>query len=288
MRNVSFLKVSCQRLLKILPLDWQKSLLPSLERDIANWKDSRMVDELFERLPFRYTEFMMLLNEYLPEHSDLNPVHPPRMHWRRHTVLFELLRRDDAQIPVTRAFFEEHRNVILDIVTEYNCNLRADLIQIAFEDPMGPTKPIAISEEKALEALNSASTLFVKLDQYIGLRGNTLYTYNGVIEDIRKEHRFDEPDVRLQYGGYSSFSWPTMLLEKLGLDGDATWDVVEERQAKKPLICLCGKPDFKQPASFIQLVSGCYTPTPETVANFRPRDSFRMFWRNRIGTWTSR
>lgn len=247
-----------------------------------------MVDELFERLPFRYTEFMMLLNEFLPEYSELNPVHPPRMHWRRHTALFELLRRDDAQIPVTRAFFEEHRNVILDIVTEYNCNLRADLIQIASEDPMGPAKPIAMSEEKALEALNSASTLFVNLDQDYGLRGNTLYTYNSLVEDIRKEHRFDELDVRLQFGGYSSYSWPTMLLEKLGLDGDATWDAVEERQAKMPLVCLCGKPSFKQPGSCIQLVSYCRTPVSETVANFRPHDSFRTFWKSRIGTWISR
>ena len=124
-----------------------------------------MVDELCERLTHRYTEFMVLLNEFLPEYSALNPVHPPRVHWRHPVALFELLRQDDARVPVTRAFLEEHRSVILDVVTEYNRNLRADMIQMAFEDPVGPAKPIAMSEEKALEILKSASTLFVKIDQ---------------------------------------------------------------------------------------------------------------------------
>jgi hypothetical protein len=158
-----------------------------LEHEIANWKGSRMVDELCERLAHRYTEFMILLNELLPEYSDLNPVHPPRVHWRQPVALFELLRRDDARTPVTRAFLEEHRNVILDVVTEYNCNLRADMIQMAFEDPLGPTKPIAITEEKALEILKSASTLFVKKDRYTGLRMSTLYTYDMVSSRISEK-----------------------------------------------------------------------------------------------------
>lgn len=259
MRHVSILGVLYWQPLNALLSDWRRSLLPSLEREIANWKGSRMADELRERLAHRYTEFMMLLNEFLPEYSDLNPVHPPRMHWRQPVAPFELLRRDDARTPVTRAFLEEHQNIILDVVTEYNRNLRADMIQMAFEDPVGPTKPIAMTEEKALEILKSASTLFVKIDRYTGLRRSTLYTYDGLIEDIRKEFRYDVLDVRLRYGGYSSCDWPGVLLEKLGLDEDATWDVVDAEQAKKPLICLCGKPGFKQPASFIDLVSFCHT-----------------------------
>jgi hypothetical protein len=214
-----------------------------------------MVDELCERLAHRYTEFMILLNEFLPEYSDLNPVHPPRVHWRHPVALFDLLRRDDARTSVTRAFLEEHRNVILDVVTEYNCNLRADVIQMAFEDPVGPAKPIAMSEERALEILKSSSTLFVKMDRYTGFRMSTLYTYDTLVEDIRKEFRYDELDVRLRYGGYSSCDWPAALLEKLGVDEGVTWDVVDAKQANKPLVCLCGKPDFKQPASFIELVS---------------------------------
>lgn len=214
-----------------------------------------MVDELCERLAFRYTDFMILLNEFLPAYSEMNPVHPPRMHWRQPVALFELLRRDDARTPVTRAFLEEHSNVILDVVTEYNRNLRADLIQMAFEDPLGPTKPIAITEEKALEILKSASTLFVKKYEYTELRMSKLYNYDGLIEEIRRDFSYDEFDVRLRYGGYDSYGWTDALLEKLGLDEGATWDVVEGRQAEKPLVCLCGKPTFKQPASFVDLVS---------------------------------
>jgi len=242
-----------------------------------------MVDELCERLAHRYTEFMVLLNELLPEYSDLNPVYPPRMHWRQPVALFELLRRDDARIPVTRAFLEAHRNVILDVVTEYNCNLRADMIQMAFEDPLGPTRPIAISEEKALEILKSASTLFVKKDRYTGLRMSTLYTYHGLIEDIRKEFRYDELDVRLRYGGYDSYGWSVVLLEKLGLDEDATWDVVEAKQTERPLVCLCGKPGFKQPVSFIELVSCCHTPWFKAQSLILFCGSFRTCWRNQIG-----
>jgi hypothetical protein len=129
------------------------------------------------------------------------------------------------------------------------------LIQMAFEDPLGPAKPIAITEEKALEILKSASTLFVKRDRYSELRLSKLYTYGGLIEEIRRDFRYDELDVRLRYGGYDSYGWTETLLEKLGLDEDATWDVVEAKQAEKPLVCLCGKPSFKQPASFINLVS---------------------------------
>lgn len=234
---------------------WRRSMLPSLEREIANWKGSRMVDELCERLALRYAEFMMLLNEFLPEYSDMNPVHPPRTHWRQPASLFELLRRDDARIPVTRAFLEEHRNAILDVVTEYNRNLRADLIQMAFEDPLGPAKPIAITEEKALEILKSTSTLFVKRERYTELRMSKLYTYHGLIEDIRRDFRYDELELRHAYGGYNSYGWTDELLEKLGLDEGATWDVVESKQAEKPLVCLCGKPSFRQPASFIDLLS---------------------------------
>ena len=51
--------------------EWRRSSLPSLEREIANWKGSRMVDELYERLTQRYGEFTMLLNGILPEYSDL-------------------------------------------------------------------------------------------------------------------------------------------------------------------------------------------------------------------------
>jgi len=257
-----FLKLTVLVIPHALPLDWRRTLLPSLEHDIAGWERSRKIDELYERLARRYTEFMIFLNEFLPEYSELNPVHPPRMHWKRSMALLELLRQDDARIPVTRAFFEEHRDVILDVVTEYNRNLRADMIQMAFEDPFGPTKPIAMSEEKALEILKRASTLFVKRHQYSGLPLTTLYTYGGLIEDIRKEFRYDEFDARLRYGGYNTFGWSAALLEKLGLDEDVTWDVVDAKQAEKPLICLCGKPSFKQPASFIELVSCCHTGGP--------------------------
>jgi hypothetical protein len=197
----------------------------------------------------------MLLSEFLPEYSDLNPIHPPRVHWRQPVALFELLRRDEARVPVTRAFLEEHRNVILDVVTEYNRNLRADIIQMVLEDPLGPTKPIAISEERALEIFSRASTLFVKKDRFTDLRMSKLYTYDGLITDIRNDFRFDELDVRLRYGGYDSYGWPGALLGMLGLDQDERWDVVDAKQEEKPLICLCGKPGFKQPASFIELVS---------------------------------
>lgn len=240
-------------------------MLPSLEREIANWKGSRMVDELCERLALRYAEFMMLLNEFLPEYSDMNPVHPPRTHWRQPASLFELLRRDDARIPVTRAFLEEHRNVILDVVAEYNRNLRADLIQMAFEDPLGPAKPIAITEEKALEILKSTSTLFVKRERYTELRMSRLYTYHGLVEDIRRDFRYDELELRHAYGGYNSYGWTDELLEKLGLDESATWDVVESKQAEKPLVCLCGKPSFRQPASFIDLVSDGSATIRDTI-----------------------
>lgn len=259
-RRVRIHGVSFRPPLNTTSSDWRRSLLPSLEREIANWRGSRIVDELCERLAHRYTEFMILLDEFLPEYSDLNPIHPPRVHWRHPVALFELLRRDDARTPVTRAFLQEHRNIILDVVTEYNRNLRADMIQMAFEDPVGPTRPIAMSEEKALEILKSASTLFVKVDRYTGLRGSTLYTYDGLLEDIRKEFRYDELDVRLRYGGYSCCDWPAVLLEKLGLDEDATWDLVDAKQAEKPLVCLCGKPGFKQPTSFIGLVSRWHSP----------------------------
>ena len=250
----------CRRLLSTLSSDWRKSALPSLEREIANWKGLRMVDELCQRLTHRYAEFMVLLNEFLPEYSELNPVHPPRTHWRNPEALFELLRRDDAHAPVTRDFLVEHKNVILDVVTEYNCNLRADMIQMVFADPFGPTKPIAITEEKALETLNRASTLFVKKDRFTGARTSTLYTYEGLIGDIRKDFRYDELNIRLRYEGYDPYGWSGVLLEMLGLDDDVTWSVVDANQEEKPLICLCGKPGFKQPASFVDLVSCCYAP----------------------------
>ena len=247
-----------------------------------------MADELFHRLAQRYTEFMVLINEFLPEYSDLNPVHPPHMYWTQISDLFRLLRRDGAQIPITHAFLEEHRDFILDVVTEYNRDLRADMTQMAFEHPLRPIKPIAITEEKALEILKSASTLFVKMDQFTGLRTSTFCTYDGLIEHIRKEFHYDEFDVRLQYGGYSSYGWPPVLLKKLGLDENVTWDVVEAKQAEKPLVCLCGKPGFKQPVSFIELVSPMLHPGLRTVTDFCLCDSFPTCWRNQIGTWISR
>jgi len=216
-----------------------------------------MADELLHRLAQRYTEFMALLNEFLPEHSDLNPVHPPHMYWTQLMELFRLLRRDGARTPVTRAFLDEHQIFILNVVTEYNRDLRADVTQMTFEDPSRPIKPIAITEEKALEILKSASTLFVKMNQLTGSRTSTLCTYDGLIEHIRREFHYDEFDVHLQYGGYSSCDWPPVLLKKLGLDENVTWDTVEAKQAEKPLVCLCGKPGFEQPVSFIELVSLC-------------------------------
>jgi len=183
-------------------------------------------------------------------------------------ALLELLRQDDARTPVTHAFLEEHRNLILDVVTEYNRNLRADLIQMAFEDPFGPTKPIAMSEEKALGVLKRASTLFVK--KHSGSPMTTLYTYGGLIEDIRKEFRYDEFDAHFRYSGYNTYGWSDALLEKLGLDEDVTWDVVEAKQTEKPLVCLCGKPSFKQPASFIDLLSHVFEESEWRLENLRP------------------
>ena len=41
----------------VLP-DWQRSSLPSLECEITNWQEARMVDELCECLAVRYTKFV--------------------------------------------------------------------------------------------------------------------------------------------------------------------------------------------------------------------------------------
>lgn len=255
----AFLELTDWRFLNALPSDWRKTSLPSLEREIAIWKGSRMVDELCRRLTHRYTEFMVLLTDFLPEYSDLNPVHPPGAHWKESEALFDLLRLDEGRTPVTCVFLEEHRGVILDVITEFNYNLRADIIQMAFADPLGPTKPIAISEEKAFEIFNRSSTLFVKKDRTTGVRTSTLYSYDGLIKDIRKNFRWEELDVRLRYDGYDPYGWSGALLEILGLDEDVTWDVVDAEQERMPLVCLCGKPGFKQPASFIELVSHFYT-----------------------------
>lgn len=246
-------------LLTILLSDWRRASLPSLEREITNRKESRLADELCQRLALRYTELLMFLPEFLPEYSEINPVHPPRMYWRQPAALLELLRQDGGRTPVTRVLLEEHRNVILDVVTEYNRNLRADLIQMVFEDRLGNAKPISITQGKALEILKSASALFIKRDEYTGCPLSQLYTYDVVIEEIRRDFRHDELDVRDLYGGYDFSGWTCVLLEKLGLGGDVRWDVLEAKQAEKPLICLCGKPGFKQPALFIDLVSRCCT-----------------------------
>lgn len=238
--------------------DWRRSVLPLVEHEIADRKRSRMQDELYQRLALQYAEFMTLLGDFLPEYSDMNPVHPPRAHWRQ--PIIELLQRDEAQTPVNHAFLEEHRTFILDVVKEYNRNLRADLIQMASGGPSGRAKPIAITEERALEILKRTSTLFAKWNRYTELHMSELYTYDRLIEQIRTAFRYQGLDVRLEYCRYESHGWVDVLLKKLELDEDATWDVVEAKQAERPLICLCGKPNFKQPAVFIDLVSRRSTP----------------------------
>ena len=239
--------------------DWRKFSLPSLKHKIAHWKESRKDEELHLHRSLQYVKFIKLLDGFLPEHSDLNPVHPPRVHWIPSAWPLEMSRQGDSCAPITRTFLEEHRGIILDVVTEYNRNLRADIIQMALANPMRPTKPIAVSEEKALVTLNHASTLFIKKEPLTGLYTSRLCTYGDLIKDIRESFRDNGSDIRFRYGGYHSQGWPGMLLEMLGLDGGVTWDVVDRKQEERPLVCLCGEPGFRQPTSFIDLVGRCYT-----------------------------
>jgi len=225
------------QLLNTLSPDWRKSALPSLEREIANWKGVRVIDDLCHRLTHRYAEFMGLLNEFLPEYSDLNPVHPlthigeiPRGFSNccdRVTSILQSLAISSRSTRISSLMWS--RSIIAA------CG-RTCMIQMALADPFGPTKPIAISEEKALEILNRVSTLFAKKDRVTGDRTSILYTYEGLIEEIRKDSRYEELDFRLRYEGYLPYGWSEVLLKMLGLDEEVTWDVVDAKQEKKPLV----------------------------------------------------
>ena len=204
------------------------------------------------RQQLREGEFLAIFRRHLPERSEQNPLHPPdEVVLREVGGLNDLLMEQDGVIPVTSERVKKISRSLMAHCDGFNRKIRRMMVMISKRIPVD--KPFTMTDSECCEYLGRATTIFLT---HIG-REETWHTYRSFtfkMGRVREKKALfgmlDDFYVNNEYSGRVG-----TLLECMGLPRTTTLDAAIASQAELKLVCRCRGAGFRQPGSFLELVS---------------------------------
>lgn len=217
-----------------------KQILPKLEAAIKSEIARQSQQELTRRKAARGKELTALYKAYvdaLPAVHDL--ILPPCSTLCGRLAVVRLIEDNEARHPVTPELFDLF---ILPEIKNYALEVSSSL-----EAALQPTSALPFTQSPE-PGLGSATALFYCIYPRCGTQN--LYSYAELAAHIRLRHTsYGDTHHYRQY----TASRTSAVLRKIGLSDDVPYAEINRK-----VICLCGKPDFEQPATFSALVSPSY------------------------------
>ena len=200
----------------------------------------------------REGEFLAIFRRHLPDRSEQNPLHPPdEMVLREVGGLNDFLMEQDGMIPVTPERLKKISRSLVTHCEAFNRKIRRMMVMISKRIPVD--KPFTMTDSECCEYLGRATTIFLT---HTG-REETWHTYRSFtfrMARVReKKALFGMLDDFYVNDDYSQRVGT--LLECMGLARTATLDAAIASQAELKLVCRCRGAGFRQPGSFLELVS---------------------------------
>ena len=200
----------------------------------------------------REGEFLGVFRRHLPERNEKNPLHPPdEMVLREVGGLNDFLMEQEGAIPIT---FERVKKISKSLIAHcdaFNRKIRRMMVMISKHIPLD--KPFTMTDNECCEYLGRATTIFLT---HVG-QEETWHTYRSFTIKMgrvrEKKPLFGMLDDFYVNGDYAERVGT--LLECMGLPRTATLDAAMASQAELKLTCRCRGTSFKQPGSFLELVS---------------------------------
>ena len=223
-----------------------KRILPELENSIA-CEATRRENARWDQ---RVDEAVAILKTYLEElPSACVDVLTTYMQLFASNEVKNMLDEDDASIPVTRERFDAVVPGVLKKQSEKNYVRLMDALRCALHPELSEDE----AKLQPLPSLDSVIALFpcTNCSDY-PVENN--YTLKELCQHMKKDHLQGE-GMRFWQGaplklGRIHLDIVRRALTMLGLPEDTRYQDISGR-----VVCLCGKPDFKQPVSFSALVS---------------------------------
>lgn len=207
--------------------------------------------ERAERLRGRQGEFYRIFQklEFPP-----GTILPTLVDLLQSSFLTPFLEQNDAHDKVT----EERVQEISNELSAFAKNFDTDLRRMFVEEVIGPLDPDSAADGGRDGVLEFACTILqcrVSCCLELNAQMGHLAAFPAMVEHINTVHsgRFRHWKQILRYQQAAS-NLAERVLESLGLSKNTT---VDELQELGKIVCLCGKPDFVQPTTLVQLVSGC-------------------------------
>jgi len=200
----------------------------------------------------REAEFLATFRRYLPPYSERNRLQPPDEVVLREVVgLDDFLMEQDGEIPVTRERMRKISGSLVAHCEAFNRKIRRMMVVILKRIPMD--KPFTMTDDECREYLGRATTILLT-DTRWGQEWHTYQSFTSKMREVREKKRlFGMLDDCYANEDYSERVGA--LLECMGLPMTATLDDAVAKQENLMFVCRCRSTSFRQPASFIDLVS---------------------------------
>ena len=200
----------------------------------------------------REHEFLAIFRRYLPKSSERNPLQPPDEVALREVVgLDEFLMKGDATIPVTAERIKEISGSLVAHCEAFNRKIRRMMVVISKRVPMD--KPFTMTDDECSQYLGRATTFFLT-NTSRGQEWHTYQSFTSKMKDVREKKvlfgMLDEFYVDEDYSERVG-----TLLEWMSLPRASTWSVATAKQTELKVTCPCWRTGFKQPGTFVELVS---------------------------------
>ena len=200
----------------------------------------------------REHEFLAIFRRYLPKSSERSPLQPPDEVVLREVVgLDDFLMEGDGTIPVTAERMKDISRSLVAHCDAFNRKIRRMMVVISKRVPMD--KPFTMKDDECCEYLGRATTFFLT-DTTRGQEWHTYQSFTSKMKEVREKKALfgmlDEFYVNEDYSERVG-----TLLEWMSLSRTSTWSVAMARQTELKVICPCRRTNFKQPGTFVELVS---------------------------------
>ena len=220
----------------------------------AKWMGAHETKERARKLrqKQREGEFLVIFREHLPAYSRQNPLYPPdEVVLREVAGLDDFLMEQDGVIHVTSERVKKISRSLVAHCEAFNRKIRRMMVVISKRIPMD--KPFTMTDEECREYLGRATTIFLTFMA----QQEMWHTYESFTFEMRQVR-----DKKVLFGMLDDFYVNEdyserigALLESMDLPRTATLDAGMAKQEELKIACRCGNTTFRQPGSFIELVS---------------------------------
>ena len=200
----------------------------------------------------REAEFLTIFRQHLPSYSERNRLQPPdEVVLREVAGLDDFLMEHDGEIPVTSERVKKISGSLVMHCEAFNRKIRRMMVVISKRFPMD--KPFTMTDDECYEYLGRATTIFLT-DSRWGQEWHTYQSFTFKMRWVReKKVLFGTLDDFYVNEDYSNRVGA--LLECMGLPRTATLGAAIAKQTDLKAVCRCRSTGFRQPGSFIELVS---------------------------------